>query len=309
MTELRIRRIPFEFDEQVPFQWNPANPDFGMMANAIGMLAIAFEKYIVAVTREVMPQLRDPEVAEEADAFLRQEAQHARAHRLHINALIKRYPGLRSTLDEAVADYDRLREREPVEFHVAYIAALEATFTPLFKMMLDNRRSLFTPGDARVASLFVWHFVEEIEHRSSALVVYHAIVDDPWYRTRVARRAFSHAVGVYRGIIEGFARHVPPRDRLVDTRRVMPRRIWLREIGARLPLAGRRTGAGRYPTPFQGVPMAQLAVTFVRLLRSQAPHHRPAGEPLPDLAATWFDAYDQGTDMTRFEGAALKSAS
>ncbi|RAY12670.1 metal-dependent hydrolase [Actinomadura craniellae] len=307
MTDLQIRRIQFEFDSSVPFQWNRANPDFGLMANAIGVLAIAFEKYIVAVTRQAIPLLTDPALAEEAEAFLRQEAQHARAHRLHINALIEQHPGLRATLDEAVADYDRLREREPLEYHVAYIAALEATFTPLFKMMLDNRQSLFTNGDDRVASLFAWHFVEEIEHRSSALLIYHGLIDDPRYRTRVARRVFAHAVSVYAGIIEGFERHVPLADRLVDTRRMLPRSIWLREVSARLPLLRRRLTADQYPTAFQQVPIRQLCTTLVRLLLSQAPRHRPVNEPLPAWADTWFDAYGKGTDMTRFEGTPLGS--
>lgn len=38
----------------------------------------------------------------------------------------------------------------------------------------------FAPGDARVASLFMWHFVEEIEHRSSAPILYDAVVRDRW---------------------------------------------------------------------------------------------------------------------------------
>jgi hypothetical protein len=41
----------------------------------------------------------------------------------------------------------------------------------------------------------------------------------------------------------------------------------------------------------------------LRLLRSQAPGHRPAGERLPRWADTWFAAYDRGADMTTFVGA------
>ena len=48
MTDLQIRRIPFSFDETVPFQWHPTNPEFGVQMNIIGVIAIAFEKYIVA---------------------------------------------------------------------------------------------------------------------------------------------------------------------------------------------------------------------------------------------------------------------
>lgn len=51
--------------------------------------------------------------------------------------------------------------------------------------MLDNEAVLFRPGDERVASLFLWHFVEEVEHRSSALLIYGAVVGRLWYRLQV----------------------------------------------------------------------------------------------------------------------------
>jgi hypothetical protein len=37
-----------------------------------------------------------------------------------------------------------------------------------------------------------------------------------------------------------------------------------------------------------------------RLLLSQAPHHDPADQPLPDWADTWMREYEQGSDMTKF---------
>ena len=42
--------------------------------------------------------------------------------------------------------------------------------TPLFKMVFDNLGPLVEGGDERVGTLFLWHFVEEIEHRNSALL-------------------------------------------------------------------------------------------------------------------------------------------
>src|SRR4029079_12243482 len=127
---------------------------------------------IVTTVRRALPLITDPDVADEADAFLRQEAQHARAHRLHMKALIRTHPGLQATVDEAVAKFDALVDAKPIEFHLAYTAALEATFTPICKLMLDHNRELFRPGDDRVASLFLWHFVEEVEHRASAMTIY-----------------------------------------------------------------------------------------------------------------------------------------
>ena len=303
MTELVIRRIPFKFDETVPFQWNPTNPEFGIMMNSVTIIAIAFEKYIVAAVRQALPLLDDPAVAAEADAFLRQEAQHARAHRLHIKALIAQYPGLQETLDEATASYDRLLETKPLKFHIAYIAALEASFTPNFKMMLDNREALFEEGDSRVASLFMWHFVEEIEHRSSALVIYDALVPSSWYRLWVAPRAMAHVFGLASQIFQGFARHVPIEETLVDPASMLPMAQMREQLARKLP-GGRKLEPRRYPPAYLKVPKEDRRKANLGILRSQLPHHDPEHQPLPEFAAAWFEAYDAGIDMTEFEGTA-----
>jgi predicted metal-dependent hydrolase len=303
MTDLQIRRVPFRFDESTPYQWLPVNPDFGHLLNGIGVIAVAFETYIVSVVRQAFDLIADAGVADEADAFLRQEAQHARAHRLHLRALAAQHPGVKGVLDDAVASYDTLLDTEPLEFHLAYIADLEATFTPLFTMMLNNRAALFEPGDDRVASLFLWHFVEEIEHRSSALVIYDAVVGKPWYRLRVMPRVFGHAESVFTAIMAGFDAHVPPEDLMVSTRRVMSTAMWLREVAGRVP--GLRRVAARapedaYPTAFGAVPSGDLVRMAWRLALSQLPGHRPAREPLPAFADEWFAGFESGRDVTRW---------
>ena len=106
--------------------------------------------------------------------------------------MISKYPELQETYASANAAYDELFESEDVEFHLAYVANLEATFTPLFKMVFDNRRQLFEGSDERVGTLLLWHFVEEIEHRSSALLIHHHVTPDRWYRVRKAPKVFDH---------------------------------------------------------------------------------------------------------------------
>jgi predicted metal-dependent hydrolase len=302
MTHLKIRRPPFPIDGSVPFQWQPVNPSFGLFGNTFTFLAIAFERYIVAATREAMPRITDAAVAEEADAFLRQEAQHARAHRLHANAMIARHPGLAETFAAANAAYDDLLAHEDVEFHLAYIANLEATFTPLFKMVFDNRRQLFEGGDERVGTLLLWHFVEEIEHRSSALLIHHHVTPDRWYRIRKARKVFDHVAGIYKLILDGFEKHVPLADRHIPTTDVGPKGLWLGELSGRLSTLRRQGGRA---SMLSHVPGRDLRTMVWHLARSQTPRHDPAREPLPTWVDEWHKAYDSGADVTTYEGARL----
>lgn len=301
MTDLVIRKIPWEFDADVPFRWQPENPNFGIFCNAFTFIAVPFEKYIIASLRQAQDRLdRDAGIAAEAEAFLRQEAQHAAAHRKHMLALIAHYPELEQCYQDTVASYGRLLDEHPVEFHAAYIANLEATFTPLFKVFLDNRQALFGGGDPRVSALMMWHFVEEIEHRSSGLILYRHLCPDPLYRTRQFRATFRHTAEIAAGVARAFDRHVPYEDRGAPAAALMSPALLVDELRFRGPGGGRRRARrGGTPTLFEAVPTADLTRMLWRLALSQLPNHDPAHQPLPAWADTWMREYDRGADMTR----------
>jgi Predicted metal-dependent hydrolase len=283
--------------------WQPANPSFGLFCNAFTFIAVPFERYIVAAVRKAAERLdHDPDVVSEADAFLRQEAQHAAAHRKHMLALVARYPDLERCYEDACRAYDELIDEQPIEFHAAYIANLEATFTPLFKVILDHRDSLFGGGDRRVASLMMWHFVEEIEHRSSGLILCRHINPNPWYRVKHIRRTFRHVGNMADAVAQTFDEVVPFEDRGVSARELMSNLLF-DEFKYRVP-GGRRRRARLTgpPTLFHAVPTGQLVKMVWRLALSQTPHHDPTDQPLPDWADIWMREYNRGVDMTTFAG-------
>jgi predicted metal-dependent hydrolase len=298
VTDLEVRRPKFNFTEDVPWDWNPQNPAFSFFMNATSIIAICFEQMIVAAVQEAKPLIKDPAVTEEATAFLRQEAQHSSTHRKHVAALIKRYPGLQQTYDDAAASFDQVTATQSLRFRLAYIADLEATFTPAFKMMLDNEQSLFRPGDERVASLLMWHFVEEVEHRSSALVIYDEVVGEAWYRVRALPAVVKHLLQVMAIIADGVNAHVPQTDRKVDARTLLPI-FGLRQTIRQKLSFGRRT-ATLTPSAFASVPRKEVLLAAGRVLLSQTPFHDPAHEPLPELADRWFERWDRGGDVTRW---------
>ncbi|WP_460354489.1 metal-dependent hydrolase [Mycobacterium sp. ZZG] len=288
MTDLRVRRVRFDFEStEVPFNWQPHRPAFGMQCNLISFFAPGFEKFIVDATREAIPLMRSPADVEEAEAYLRQEAQHSAAHASHLRALIKRWPGLQATRDAVVESYDRLTATKPLAWRLAYAAIVEATFTPYFKVFLDHEDKLFRPGDDRVASLFLWHFVEEIEHRSSALIVYNAVHDSYLYRLQAVPGVVRHLAEILAIPSQGFQAHVPAEDG-GDLGRLMPKGLSYHAI--RESLAAARE-VNKTPT-YAGVPRRELAAMLLGLVRSQAPGHDPERETLPSFAARWLRRYD-----------------
>ncbi|MFF2556553.1 metal-dependent hydrolase [Nocardia sp. NPDC058058] len=300
MTDLIVRKMNFAFEDyDVPFLWNEENPAFASMANAVSFLAIGFEKMIVQMIMQTKPLITDAEVAEEADAFMRQEGQHSTAHRQHVRGLIRSHPGLQETLDEVIGEFDRLTASTSLNYRLAYTADLEATFTSVFKLMLDNEAALFAPGDDRVASLFIWHFVEEVEHRSSALIIFDSVVGSDLYRMRMAPSIFQHVLKVVRIACAGFNKHVPVEDRKVDALAMFAN--YRRKQHLRRLLPGLHPqNSGPMLRAFDALPLGEQLVALKGIIRSQLPKHNPAHEKLPALADVWFRRYEAGYDVSRW---------
>lgn len=301
MTELKVRRLRFDFAEPVPVVWQPENPMFSHAVNLMSFIAICFEKMIVEAVQEAKPYFTDSEVASEANAFLRQEAQHANAHRQHVTALIRRYPALQETFDAIMSSYDHLTATTSLEYRLAYIADLEATFTPSFRFLLDNEDTMFRPGDDRVASLLLWHMVEEVEHRSSAVTIYNAVVGKRLYRLRKFPSVIRHIMGTLVPIyVNGMNAHVPEADRMVDLR-VMSTSWRIREQSHSFVNRGRVRSATP-PPMIKHVPRNDKRRALRGLVLSQNPYFDPADEVLPTFAERWFTRYERGDDVTHWYG-------
>ena len=271
--------------------------------NSLSFVAPPFERCIVAGLRMAIPRIQDPTILAEADAFLRQEAQHARVHRLHVAALTRQFPGLAEVTAEVERRFDHLLATRPLEFHLAYAADIEATFTPMFNVWLRHRDTLFDSGDPRVAPLFLWHLVEEIEHRSSAYVIYNARVPDRWYRVRMLGSVFAHMLGCHTAIVRGFDRHVPLAARGAVASELALGWPELRtQLGRALRLRRKPDDEPEAPDQFAAVPRQELRRMVYRLIRSQDPRHSPAGEERPPFAAEWLAAYEGGRGVVDWYG-------
>jgi predicted metal-dependent hydrolase len=246
---------------------------------------IGLEKYFVRAMREAEERIDDPAVLEEARLFRQQEAVHAATHRRHVNALIERHPDLEGVLDDLVARYDVLFESRDLAYHLAYAAGLEGTFTPTFKMVIDHRDTLFAGGDARVASLTLWHFCEEVEHRSSAVLVYDHVVGDARFKIRTFPSVVLHLDACFEGILRGFQAAVPG-EADAD------------HYAGRFQRYVRRGRAN----PFSGVPGPALRAAAITSLRSLGGRFDHENQPLPTYADEWFARFEAGQDMTEICG-------
>ena len=268
MGALPVRRIAFDF-ENIDFIWNPRNPEFSMMMNILSFQAIGFERFICRSMDEARSGIEDQELLAEIRDFKAQEMQHSKGHLGHVRALVSRYPELDETFRRSTEDFDEQWEDMSLEDRLAYSAIIEATSLPLYRTMILHRDLLFAGGDSNLSSFFIWHFCEEIEHRSSALKVYDHVVGKKFHRLRIFPMVGGHLAANMRRIEEDF-RKVVPEAKDLDLRKAM----------AELPR-------------WERIKMS------LSLLTSQLPWHNPGASKMPDYCEAWLADYETGKDMSR----------
>lgn len=170
---MTIRRPPFAFAARASLDWHAASPEFSQIVNAASLAMPYLEPYLIATMRKARDEVTDPALAQALDLYCGQEAAHYRLHRV-FNDTLKAEGGEVVAAIEAqlAADYARLGETKSLKFNLAYAEGFESMALAIGHMLIADRDYFFGGGDSAVASLVLWHFVEEIEHKCVAFDVF-----------------------------------------------------------------------------------------------------------------------------------------
>ena len=123
--ELVIRKVPFEFDDDLDPVWNPGQREWSHMVNGASLTMPYLEPFLIATLRDATKSIDDEAVLEEARGFMGQEAQHYKTHRRY-NELLKAngYPELAEVEEDMKRGYEKLRTRS-LTYRLAYTAGFE----------------------------------------------------------------------------------------------------------------------------------------------------------------------------------------
>ncbi len=184
------RRISFEESLKDLPRHFAADGDL-ILSHVAASLSAVFpdgEDYFVRSVRQFRDQLTDPQLKREVAGFIGQEAMHGREHRAFNDRLAQLgYPTKR--VERITRAGLKARERIfSTKANLATTAALEHFTATLAELLLSSTemRELF--GHAEVRNLFLWHALEESEHKAVAFDVYKAVGGSE--RTRVSTMNF-----------------------------------------------------------------------------------------------------------------------
>ena len=171
------RRISFEASLQDLPKHFAADGDL-ILSHVAASLSAVFpdgEDFFVRSVRHYRDQITDPELKRQVAGFIGQEAMHGREHRAFNDRLDQLgYPTKR--VERFTAKGLAIRERLlPPVSNLAATAALEHFTATLAELVLSSEETRALFGDNEVRNLFLWHALEESEHKAVAFDVYKAV--------------------------------------------------------------------------------------------------------------------------------------
>ncbi len=147
----------------------------GHVVSALSAVFPDGEDFFVRSVRRFRDEISDPELKRDVAGFIGQEAMHGREHRALNRRLAELgYPTQRF---ERLTRFGlKIRERIlPAKSNLAATAALEHFTATLAELVLSDPEVRKMFGHDEVTNLFVWHALEESEHKAVAFDVYKAV--------------------------------------------------------------------------------------------------------------------------------------
>lgn len=184
---IRPRSPRFDF-AAVPRHWFGGRPLRTHVFNGLSLLFPAGERFFVRSVRRYADRVSDPRLKEDIKGFFGQEGRHASAHESQFEVLESQGYDVRRFLQfYQWFAYGVVERISPDELRLAATAACEHFTATLAHHALSYDD--LAEAHPSMRALFLWHAVEEIEHKTVAYDVLQTV--NPSYGLRVAGFALA----------------------------------------------------------------------------------------------------------------------
>lgn len=172
--QIKARKVDFGFSTELPYRWYSGNPAIFNFCNAISIMFPIGEQFFIDSVRHYKDQITDPVLREQVAGFIAQEAMHSKQHDL-CNQVLKVQNKQMFVIEKVAKLFlDTSRVLYPARTLLAISCALEH-FTALFADQLLNSDAFRKLAHPVYAELWLWHAVEETEHKAVCYDVYQQV--------------------------------------------------------------------------------------------------------------------------------------
>lgn len=173
---IKPQRMGFGFDrDRVPDKWYQGNAYVTTWMESLSIMFPKGEAFFVQSVRAYRDIIDDKEIQKEISGFIGQEAMHSLEHEA-FNEYIGNKGLPAKELDEFVGRLLKgVEKRAPKLYQLAVTTALEHITAMLADVLLEENDYSANVRDAiddQVLDLWLWHAIEETEHKSVAFELY-----------------------------------------------------------------------------------------------------------------------------------------
>lgn len=172
---LTARRFDVQYDEQeTPRIWVRDDVFLTHWLNAYSLTIPDGETFIVQTIKKYLDRIEDPALHKEARGLIGQELSHSRGHEQFLEVLQRQGFKLRTFRGfTGFLSFKILTPTSTPRQQLAFVVGVERINELFAEITLGSGKLRHCEAHAR--ALYEWHFAEEIEHKSVAFDVYHAV--------------------------------------------------------------------------------------------------------------------------------------
>jgi predicted metal-dependent hydrolase len=173
------QNLDFDLEGDIPRFWFGGDPFKTRLFDAFSVLFPEGERFFINCVRDYRDRVTDPAQQQEVKDFIRQEGQHGLVH----DAFNRRLAAQGVAVKHIEKILHRLMEDErrlfPKRFTLACTAAAEH-MTAVTTHGFSRNGQQFLDADRRLNALYLWHGMEEIEHKAVAFDVLREVARGGW---------------------------------------------------------------------------------------------------------------------------------
>ncbi len=169
--KIQPRKTAFDVSD-VPVFWNDGDPVLTRFFDALSVHFPDGERFFIQSVRNYEDRVTDPGLKADVRAFFRQEAQHGIVHDKYNAVMAAQGVNVEKIIKRMKVALALTQKYMPPKYQLAMTAAFEHITATLGEGFMDGDGDMFRNAHPAMRAMFMWHGVEEVEHKAVAFDVY-----------------------------------------------------------------------------------------------------------------------------------------
>ncbi|HNO31687.1 MAG TPA: metal-dependent hydrolase [Anaerolineales bacterium] len=197
---IKPRKPSFDVRD-VPVFWNDGDPVLTRFFDALSVHFPDGERFFIQSVRNYQDRVTDPKLKEDIRSFFRQEAQHGIVHDTYNANMAAQGVNVDKIIARFKVAIRLFQTHLSPKYQLALTAAFEHITATLGEGFLEGEGEMFRHAHPVMRAMFLWHGVEEVEHKAVAFDVYETAAGGGYFTRATALLGGTAVVHVVVGSV------------------------------------------------------------------------------------------------------------